>query len=201
MYAREAVQEEERARAARADRGMQAPPAVQPGRLDKVITLLSNATKVSNAAIPLAGELADTGLKLSWKATKLFGKMSLGFMALCAVAQLGSNSVHMADAAIKAANLGVILLGVAGSAAGSSFLAFQGAKYVKDNIEEIATIAAEKAKLYLAPKPPKQKAFRPRPKFPDLNPPKPSAKPQGVQVIDPRELMMMQQLFGGGDDR
>jgi len=197
MYAREAVQEAERARNARADRGMQAPVA-QPWQYESTVKAIMDVTKVSNAAIPLVGELTATGMKLSWKATKLFGKMSLGVIALCTALQLGSTSIHMAAAATKAANLGVLVL----CAAGSTFLAYQGTLWVKDHIEEAATAAAEKAKLYLAPKPPKQKAPKPRPKFPDLNPPpaKQPAKQQGLQGIDPRELMMMQQLFGGADD-
>ncbi len=193
MYAREAV-EAEQARAARVNNQglrLHAPPP--PGKLENTIKLLTDITKVSNAAIPLAGDLTTLGLKVSWKATKLFGKMTLGIMALWGVGKLGTNSIFAAEAAIKAANKGVILLGVAGI----GFLAYQGTLWVKDNIEEVAATAAGKAKLYLAPKPPKQKAFKPRPKFPDLNPT--PAKPQGVQVIDPRELMMMQQLFGGAN--
>jgi len=188
--AAQATQEAQAARAAR---------DAQPGSLDKFVDALGKATKVSNAVIPLAGDLTEIGMKLSWKATKLFGKMTLGIMALWGVGQLGTNSIFAAEAAIKAANKGVILLGVAGS----GFLAYQGARYVKDNIESAATIAAAKAKLFLAPKPPKQKAFKPRPKFPDLHSPpaKPPTRQQDFQGIDPRELAMLQQLFGGAGEQ
>ncbi|HEV7738410.1 MAG TPA: hypothetical protein VGO47_13685 [Chlamydiales bacterium] len=172
--------------------------AAKPGSLDKFVDALGKATKVANATIPLAGDLTTLGLKVSWKATKLFGQlMTLGIMAW-GVGQLGTHSIFAAEAATKASNLGVKVLFVAGS----GFLAYQGARYVKDNIEDAATTAARKAKLYLAPKPPKQKAFKPRPKFPDLHSPpaKPPARQQDFQGIDPRELAMLQQLFGGAGD-
>ena len=167
----------------------------EPGWAEWTVKLLTDAMTVSNAAIPLGGKLTEATIKVSWKATKLLSKISLLGIGLYTVGQLGSGAINMADTAIKAANWGVILLGVAGGA----FFAYEGVRYVKNNVEDIATTAKEKAILYLKPKEKSSKTQKQKAESPiSLLPSSSANRPRG-QGIDSRELMM-RQMFGGADD-